>query len=271
MAGKTFSEYERDGWDRNAEAYSDVVLPATRQVFAPLLDGLGDLSGKHVLEVASGTGHLAQAAVARGARLTGIDAAPAMVDLASRRLPDGDFRIGDGEDLSFPDASFDVVICAFGLLHMADPGRAMKEAARVLKPGGRYGFTVWQDPARGGLFVGTVFKVLGENADMNVDLPAAPPMFLLSDPEEHAPLLAAAGFGGIESREVPVLWPATGALTFLDFVEKGAVRARLIFDRQTGETQRRIRGALVAEMEPFLHQEILGIASPAVLVTATKQ
>ncbi|TMH08672.1 MAG: methyltransferase type 11, partial [Betaproteobacteria bacterium] len=71
MTDPTFSELERNGWQRNAAKYDSVDLPATRQAFAPLLDSVGALRGRHVLELASGTGHLAAEAVARGATVVG--------------------------------------------------------------------------------------------------------------------------------------------------------------------------------------------------------
>ena len=59
MNQKTFAEYEQEGWQRNAPVYDEIVLPATSQAIAPLLDSVGDLEGLSVLELASGTGHLA--------------------------------------------------------------------------------------------------------------------------------------------------------------------------------------------------------------------
>ena len=91
----TFSQLERDGWQRNAADYDAIDLPATRQAFAPLLDSLGDLHGRHVLEVAFGTGHLAAEALARGATVVGVDVAPAMVALARQHVPGASFYEGD--------------------------------------------------------------------------------------------------------------------------------------------------------------------------------
>jgi ubiquinone/menaquinone biosynthesis C-methylase UbiE len=77
-----------------------------------------------------------------------IDIASAMIAETLEKFPSLEFREGDGEILAFADASFDAVICAFGLLHMPSPDRAIAEAYRVLKAGGRYAFTVWASPDR---------------------------------------------------------------------------------------------------------------------------
>src|SRR5215472_5493260 len=97
MHQESFSELERAGWQRNAPDYESVDLPATSQAFAPLLDSLGDLHDRHVLEVASGTGHLAAQVLARGASIVGIDVAANMIALARQRVPGATFLEGDAE------------------------------------------------------------------------------------------------------------------------------------------------------------------------------
>ena len=180
MRQDTFSQREREGWQRNAAEYDSVDLPATRQAFAPLLDSAGVLRGRHVLEVASGTGHLAAEAVARGAIVVGIDVAPNMVALARQRFPGASFREGNAEALPFEDEQFDAVLCCFGFLHFAEPVQALREALRVLKPGGTLSFTVWCAPEQGGEFLGLILKTYQSHANMDVGLPPAPPMFCTS-------------------------------------------------------------------------------------------
>ena len=154
MHEKTFAHYEREGWERNAADYDAIDFPATRQAIAPLLDSVGELHGRRVLELASGTGHLAEHAVARGATVVGVDVAANMVALAGQRVPDATFQEGDAEALPFENEHFDVVLCGFGLLHFTQPAQALREAARVLKPGGTCAFTVWYGRSRGTLFFG---------------------------------------------------------------------------------------------------------------------
>jgi ubiquinone/menaquinone biosynthesis C-methylase UbiE len=94
----------------------------------------------NVLELAVGTG-LNLPHYPHDVRLTGIEFSPAMLDLAKRRAADlgrdADLRLGDAEQLDFADGSFDTVICTYGLCTIPDARQAVREAARVLKPGGR--------------------------------------------------------------------------------------------------------------------------------------
>ncbi len=84
----------------------------------------------------------------KAGQVTGGDVAMAMVELAQqsaaeRGIPDIIFRQMDGEQLDFPDASFDTVTCAFSLFQFPDMGQALAEMWRVLKPGGRLGLSSW--------------------------------------------------------------------------------------------------------------------------------
>jgi ubiquinone/menaquinone biosynthesis C-methylase UbiE len=136
-----FREFEHAGWEVNVAEYEDAFARLTRQAIGPLLEAVNARQGIRLLDVATGPGYVAAAAAARGARVTGIDFSAPMVARARDLNPAVEFQVGDAEALSFPDASFDAVVMNFGILHLARPERAMSEAARVLRPGGRFAFT----------------------------------------------------------------------------------------------------------------------------------
>jgi ubiquinone/menaquinone biosynthesis C-methylase UbiE/catechol 2,3-dioxygenase-like lactoylglutathione lyase family enzyme len=94
-------------------------------------DGPGSL-----LEVGVGSGRLLSALAGRGWDVTGIDAAPRMVELARGRLPDAKLEVARAEELPFADASFDAVV-AIGVLEYVDLEESLRQLARVLRPGGR--------------------------------------------------------------------------------------------------------------------------------------
>jgi ubiquinone/menaquinone biosynthesis C-methylase UbiE len=142
----SFRDLEQKGWTAKASAYDAWAGAVTAGAAEPLLDAAEVRPGKRMLDVACGPGYGAGRAAASGATAIGVDFAPTMIAEARRRFPGIDFREGDGENLAFEDGSFDAVICAFGLLHMPEPDKAIAEAHRVLRSGGRYAFTVWAAP-----------------------------------------------------------------------------------------------------------------------------
>ena len=82
----TFKDLEQAGWTEKALAYDDHFVPITRQAIYPILDALGDLADRDLLDIACGTGDLAQVAAGRSARVTGVDFAPTMVDVPASKV-----------------------------------------------------------------------------------------------------------------------------------------------------------------------------------------
>jgi len=146
MGPVDFSEFEHEGWERVAQAYHTYFGDLTAQANHAMLEALGVGRGTRFLDVASGPGYLAAAARRRGADVAGVDFSFAMVEKARRVFPGLEFRIGDAEDLPFPDESFGAVGIGFGMEHFQHPERALSEAFRVLQSGGRIAFTVGAMP-----------------------------------------------------------------------------------------------------------------------------
>ena len=104
--------------------------------------------GQTLLDVACGTGVVAVTAGRLGARVTGLDLTPELLEQArdnGRRagLAEAVWKEGDAESLPFPDASFDAVLSQFGHMFAPRPEQAVAEMLRVLKPGGRLAFATW--------------------------------------------------------------------------------------------------------------------------------
>jgi len=108
-------------------------------------------AGANVLDVAAGRGALlfpAAAKVGPAGHVTAIDFSPDMVretakDIESRKLNHAEFRQMDAEQMDFPAASFDWVLCGFALWMFAEPARVLQEFYRVLRRGGRVGISTW--------------------------------------------------------------------------------------------------------------------------------
>jgi len=112
-----------------------------------VLDRLAPADGVAWLDLACGTGAMAELAAKRGADVTGIDLAPALIETAKQRAQeqglDIDYRVGDCENLEVPDASFDAVSSTCGVMFSPDHEATARELARVVKPGGRIGLANW--------------------------------------------------------------------------------------------------------------------------------
>jgi len=126
--------------DRTAPKYDRQIGLFERVLFAGGREWVcGQVEGE-VLELAVGTArNLAHYPPA--VRVTGIELSSEMLAIAQRRAQelgrDADLRLGDAQALEFPDASFDTVACTLALCTIPDPRRAVAEARRVLRPGGR--------------------------------------------------------------------------------------------------------------------------------------
>jgi SAM-dependent methyltransferase len=113
-------------------------------------------AGQRVLDVACGTGNAALVAGRRYCEVTGIDYVPELIERAKARAQaegmDVDFRVEDAQELPFPDASFDVVLSAIGVMFAPDQEKAAGELLRVCRPGGTIGLASWMPEGFGGDF-----------------------------------------------------------------------------------------------------------------------
>jgi SAM-dependent methyltransferase len=144
-----------------SEVWSEGTYENLAARFGPVQDQLVEAlrigPDDDVLDLATGTGEVAIRAAKRGARVTGVDISGLMLLKARERAEEEgvaiSFAEGDAEYLSQDDASFDVVSSNFGLIFAPDHANVASELARVVRPGGRIGFTAWKpNPKLGELY-----------------------------------------------------------------------------------------------------------------------
>jgi SAM-dependent methyltransferase len=129
-------------WGSGGSAY-DRVSATIADALDHVVARLNPQPGEKCLDVATGTGWTARLLKARGADVTGVDISSGVIEAAQELAPDIDFRLGDAEELEFPDGSFDVVTSTFGVMFVTRPEDAARELARVCRKGGRLGLCTW--------------------------------------------------------------------------------------------------------------------------------
>jgi SAM-dependent methyltransferase len=139
-----FDRHERVRWSGRAGAYTRSFGLLCAYTGEMLLDAVSVRAGTAVLDVGTGPGTLAALAATRGAKVAAVDPEPSMVSAASRLVPD--VREGALPDLPFVTSEFDAVVANFVLNHVGEPAAAVRELARVARPGGRVAATIWPYP-----------------------------------------------------------------------------------------------------------------------------
>ncbi len=264
---------QRYGWDRAAIVYERLWQEQLARVQAELLAAAAPRPGEQVLDVACGTGLVAFAAAravgsgGAGGAVLGVDLSGAMVEAARQRaLSSGQANAGfarmDAEDLALPDASFDVVLCALGLMYLPDPAQALREMRRVLRPGGRLGLAVWGDRSRCGW--AAVFEIV----DAEVASEVCPLFFHLGRHDALARLCGDAGFTPGAQRRITMTLDYPGADAACDAALVGGPVA-MAWSRFDAPTRARVREKYLHAIEPWRFGGVYRI--PAEFVVATAQ
>ena len=239
-----FDRFEASAWEERVEGYAGFWGDVTGRLVEPLLDLARPSPGSRLLDVATGPGYVAAEAARRGAKVSAVDVAEAMVARGRAQHPGIDFRRADAQSLPFEDGTFDVVVANFGLPHFGRPELAVAEAVRVLAPGGRLALTTWDAPAEMRMF-GVFLEAVAEAGAAPPDgLPPGPDVFRFSDDDEFRRLLEGAGLVDVEVRRVAFTHPVESFDDFWGALQRGTVRMASLLLGQSEEARERIRAAL---------------------------
>jgi ubiquinone/menaquinone biosynthesis C-methylase UbiE len=190
-------EQAAPGWGRRAEHTREMGMGVSTW----MIEHLSLQPGQRVLELAAGpgdTGFLAAELIAPGGTLICSDATEGMLAVARERarrfgLRHVEFKQLEIEWIDLPTASVDAVLCRWGYMLTVDPAAGLREARRVLRPGGRIALAVWDHPEKNPWATISSRAIAEEGAGSAPD-PSGPGMFALAEPGPLEEMLGDAGF-----------------------------------------------------------------------------
>ena len=262
--------FEHAGWQQAAGHYAATFAQATAGFVDALLDaariqpGARTGSAAPVLDLACGSGVVSAAVAGRGARPVGLDFAAAMLAIARAAHPAIRFEEGDAEALPFADAWFDAAVSNFGVHHFPDPVRALTEALRVLRPGGRIAFTSWAAPAENIAWL-LLFDAIGAHGDPHAAT-TPPSGGGLRAPADLLRVLDAAGFVETEAHRLSAEWRFAAAGDLLEGFRRGTARTAALIEAQPAAALPAIAAAIRQNLKPFRRAD--GYAVPTVAILA---
>ncbi len=268
---RRFKALERSGFNRIAARYADGA-PLRASLQAALLEAAALAPGEHVLDLAAGPGLLARDAarqVLPDGWVLASDIAEGMLAEGQRRaaaegLPDLLAAACDAEHLAFGDGTFDVALIGLGLFIFPEPGKALAELHRVLRPGGRLTLSVW-GPREAVPLIARAQDCIARL--LPAPKVARPSVFRLGEADALAALLGEAGFTDVHLTphrlscrfdSADAYWQA-----FLDLAG-GAAEA---LGRLPEATQGQLRAAVAADLDA--HRDGSGYRFDSTLLIAS--
>jgi len=262
---------QRYGWDLAVTDYVRHWHALLAGVQAELVELASPAVGEAVLDVACGAGAVTAAvaqAVGPTGRVLGVDLSQAMVDAAGRHLENQGLLHAvtermDAEQLTLPDAGFDLVVCALGLMYLPDPDAALREIARVLRPGGRVALAVWGERKRCGW--ASIFGIVDDEVRSEV----CPMFFALGQGEALARRCAAVGLEPlVQRRRDDVLSHLDGDAACAAALSGGPVA--LAWSRFDDAVRERVRSRYLGSIDTWRVGAGYGVPAEYVLVTARR-
>jgi SAM-dependent methyltransferase len=234
---------QSDLWGARPRDWAEVQEPTVLPLYEAVLDATGVGEGTRLLDVGCGAGLASQMARDRGATVSGLDATEPLLEVARERVPDGDLRAGEMEELPFDDDSFDVVVGFNSFQFAANPANALREAARVATDGAPISVATWGRPEQCEAVV-----VLAAQRDLvPPPPPGAPGPFALSEPGALEGFVEQAGLSAGPSQDVECVWRYPDLDTALRGLTAAGPATAAI--RESGED--RVRESLGNALEPF--------------------
>lgn len=259
-------------YDAGAAAYDRIAGRWSRLYVPTLLAGARLAGGQRVLDVATGTGEaavLAVSAVGPSGRVIGGDISlpmlrAARVKAAGRPIS---FIATDGQALACRDASFDAVICHFGLMFFSDVAGGLAEFRRVLRPHGHVAVCVWSTAERVPAFA-LIGQALGRHLPAQREAFQVP--YSLADADQLEGMLARAGFSGVRATRETRELIFTSFDDYWDPMEAGGGRLGQVYLELPEEARRAVRKDVRQRLAAFASGGRLVMEAEALIASGTR-
>lgn len=279
MGSPEFTRASRAVWESMAQGWDErhaYLEERARPVAERMLERAAPRPGETILDLAAGTGVVGLAAaraVAPEGRVIIGDFSPAMVEAARRHaaalgLENVDFRVLDAEALDLPADLVDVVLCRWGYMLMGDPGAALAESRRVLRPGGRLACAVFDGP-RQNPWAALPSAVLNARGHMPAAESGAPGILALADRDRLEGLFARAGFANLRIEEVPFTWTFDDEDDYWAFLNDAAGALAMVIARLDDAERAAVRDQVAAELGPFRADGRIALPAQCLVASAS--
>jgi SAM-dependent methyltransferase len=234
-------------WGRQPHDWAAIQEITGNAGYAYALDYLRLKSTDSLLDIGCGSGLFCGLAAASGAAVTGLDATPQLIAEAKKREPSLAFLTGEMEELPFEEEYFEVVTGFNAFQYAADINKALREAHRVLKEGGRLVAMIWgnKDDCEAASFLQALGSLMPPQA------PNTPGPFALTENHLLEKTLESAGFTILRNKDVASVWdyPDTG-YALRGLMSTGPATSAIL---HSGEEK--VRTSLAASMKPYIQPD----------------
>jgi ubiquinone/menaquinone biosynthesis C-methylase UbiE len=265
-----------DGLSVGWEKWDAIIMDQLRPASDAIIEHLALADDQQHLDIASGTGEpgLTIARLAPRGRVVLTDLSAEMLDVAARRaeaqgISNIETQVCSADDLPFADATFDSVSVRFGFMFFPDMAKASAEFARVLKPGGRLGASVWINPDDNP-WTSILMQAIATEWAVPAPDPDAPNMYRCAAPRQISSLYEAAGLEDVVEFDVAIELVTDSPEEYWDMMSEHVSLAQAALRQVDDAARERVRAEAIAKVRVFEQDGVVRVPGAARCIVGRK-